>query len=297
MEVTLNGITKNFKDKLAVDNFTIKLTNGVYGLLGPNGSGKTTLMRIIADVMTPTKGCIKVNGVKRQIMGREYRELLGYLPQDLGFYNNWTGEKFLFYVAALKGIDKKEAKEKIDNMLEYVNLNEYRKKKIGKYSGGMKQRLGIAQALLNDPKILILDEPTSGLDPNERIRLKNLLSSLSKDMTILLSTHIASDIEYIANRILIMKDGQLIDHGNVQHVLATAKGKVWHCNVLESLLFDLQNRFNVVNILRQGDRVLLRIISDTKPVENAKSEDLHLDDVFIYYFNDRKSTYQEVNYA
>ena len=287
MELVLNGVSKKFKDKLAVNNFSMTLTSGVYGLLGPNGSGKTTLMRMIADVMPETEGSIQVDGVDKGKMDGEYRALLGYLPQDIGFYKNWSADKFLLYVAALKGIDKKEAKGKIDELLEFVNLTQDRKRKIGKYSGGMKQRLGIAQALLGDPKILILDEPTAGLDPNERIRFKNLLSSISKDKIILFSTHIASDIEFIANHILIMKEGQLIDHGSVQGVLGNAKGKVWHCKIDESQLFDFENKFKVANILREEDKVLLRIISEEKPMEDAQLQEPNLEDVFLHYFNEK----------
>lgn len=289
MELVLKGLSKKFKDKVAVNNVSMKLNSGVYGLLGPNGSGKTTLMRMIADVMPQSEGGIEVDGVDKKVLDGEYRELLGYLPQDIGFYKNWSADKFLLYVAALKGIDKKKAKKRIHELLEFVNLTKDRKKKIGKYSGGMKQRLGIAQALLGDPKILILDEPTAGLDPNERIRFKNLLSSISKDKIIIFSTHIASDIEFIANNILIMKDGNLIDNGSVQDILNNARGKVWHCKIDESQLFDFENKYKVANILRENDKVLLRIISEEKPMEGAERQEPSLEDVFLHYFNEKSN--------
>ena len=175
MKLIIKNISKEFKDKVAVENFNVTLNSGIYGLLGPNGSGKTTLMRILADVSNPSSGDILVNGESKSKLGAEYRDLIGYVPQNIGFYKNFTAEKFLYYVSALKGVDKEVEKNKVDELLKFVNLEKDRKRKIGKFSGGMKQRLGIAQALLNDPKILILDEPTAGLDPNERIRFKNLI--------------------------------------------------------------------------------------------------------------------------
>jgi ABC-2 type transport system ATP-binding protein len=189
MELIINNISKEFKDKLAVDKFNVTLHSGIYGLLGPNGSGKTTLMRIIADVSNPSSGDILVNGESKSKLRAKYRDLIGYVPQNIGFYKNFTAEKFLYYVAALKGVDRDIEKSKVNELLKFVNLEKDRKRKIGKFSGGMKQRLGIAQALLNDPKILILDEPTAGLDPNERIRFKNLISQLSKDKVVIFSIH------------------------------------------------------------------------------------------------------------
>jgi len=199
MELVIKGITKQFKNKTAVDNVSLTLREGVYGLLGANGSGKTTLMRMICGVLKPTSGNIKFNGI--DVSEEKYRDLLGYLPQDFGYYPEFSAYDFLLYMSSLKGINRKRAKDKSKELLELVSLSDVAEKKIKTFSGGMKQRLGIAQALLNDPKVLILDEPTAGLDPNERIRFRNLISRLGRDRIALLSTHIVSDVEYIASTI------------------------------------------------------------------------------------------------
>lgn len=216
MELILDKVTKQYKDKIAVDKITLDLKPGVIGLLGANGAGKTTLMRMICGVLKPTSGTISFDGL--DVSEEMYRDAIGYLPQDFGYYPNFTGRDFLMYIAALKGIDKKTAKRKSDELLKLVNLEKSADKKIKTYSGGMKQRLGIAQAVLNDPKVLILDEPTSGLDPKERVKFRNLIAELGKDSIVILSTHIVSDIEHIADRILMMKDGSIIYDGNLNNI-------------------------------------------------------------------------------
>lgn len=211
MELFLDRVSKQYKNKIAVDRISLKLNKGVYGLLGANGAGKTTLMRMICGILKPTKGTITFDGL--DVSTEEYRAKLGYLPQDFGYYPDFTGMKFLLYMATLKGLTKAQAKRKANEVLELVNLQENASRKIKTYSGGMKQRLGIAQALLNDPLLLVLDEPTAGLDPKERVRFRNLISELGKTSIVILSTHVVSDIEHIDNTVLMMKDGQFIYQG------------------------------------------------------------------------------------
>ena len=211
MELSIDRLTKQYQNKIAVDRISLRLNTGIYGLLGANGAGKTTLMRMVCGILKPTSGTITFDGI--DVSEERYRSMLGYLPQDFGYYPEFTGEDFLLYMAALKGMRKPQARRKTVELLNLVSLHDVAKKKIKTYSGGMKQRLGIAQALLNQPKLLVLDEPTAGLDPKERVRFRDLIKDLGKDSIVLLSTHIVSDIEHIADDILMMKSGQLIYQG------------------------------------------------------------------------------------
>ena len=216
MELCIDRLTKQYENKIAVDRVSLQLTNGVYGLLGANGAGKTTFMRMLCGILKPTSGTVTFDGM--DVSSEEYRAELGYLPQDFGYYPDFNGMDFLLYMASLKGLTKTEAKRKSKKLLELVSLSDVAKKKIATYSGGKKQRLGIAQALLNDPKIIILDEPTAGLDPKERVRFRNLIKELGTESIVLLSTHIVSDIEHIADTVLMMKAGQIVFNGSADEI-------------------------------------------------------------------------------
>ena len=265
-ELKLMDIEKRYKDKEAVRKFNYTFVNGVYGLLGENGAGKTTLMRLICGILKPTTGNIYCDNIEIASMGAEYRKLLGYLPQDFGYYDEFTAERFLRYMAALKALPKEYADSRIEELLDLVELKNKKKKKLKTFSGGMIRRIGIAQALLNDPEILILDEPTAGLDPKERVRFRKVISSLGKNRIVLLSTHIVSDIDYIADKILIMKNGELIQEGTEKKIIEKVEGHVWKCVVSEKEAERIENLYIVSNMRNSGENVELRIISDRKSV-------------------------------
>lgn len=287
MNLTIENVSKVFDDSKALDSINLEFTTGVYGILGANGSGKTTLMRILASVMKPSSGRVLLDGQDISVLDYRYRDVIGYLPQHVGLYKNFTAEKFLLYIATLKGLSKEDAKAKVAETLELVGLVEHSKKKVGKFSGGMKRRVGIAQALLNDPKILIVDEPTAGLDPKERIRFRNLLSKISTNRIVLLSTHIVSDIEFIAKEVLILKSGKLIQKQPPQSLLKGIEEKVWSVTVdTESEITKFQSIYKVGNIARVGDKFELRILSDIKPHLNAVNEHPNLEDLYLYYFDE-----------
>lgn len=287
MKLELDGLTKEFGDFTAVNHINLTMTNGVYGLLGVNGAGKTTLMRMLCTLLKPTSGTICCNGKDIFNMDSEYRKLLGYLPQDFGFYPEFTVEDYLLYIAALKGIRPVVAKKRVKELISKVGLSKAAHKKMKKLSGGMKRRAGIAQAMLNNPKILILDEPTAGLDPNERIRFRNLISELSEDRLVLLSTHIVSDIEYIANEIWLMKDGEVLHKGSIEELINSMTETVWECLVPKNRVFDFMEKYKISNMKSEINQVMLRIISHEKPVENAMRVEASLEDVFLYYFGEK----------
>ncbi|HBI60197.1 MAG TPA: ABC transporter ATP-binding protein [Lachnospiraceae bacterium] len=284
MELSLDRLTKHYGSKIAVDCVSATLKPGVYGLLGANGAGKTTLMRMMCAILEATSGEVFLDGKDVISMGEDYRNVLGYLPQDFGYYPNYTAMEFLMYVSALKGIPKKIAKERAGELLEEVGLSHVAGKKLKTFSGGMKQRIGIAQALLNNPEVLILDEPTAGLDPKERVRFRNLLSDYAGDKIVILSTHIVSDIEAIADEVLLMKQGKFVLQGTVPKLVQKADGKVWELEVSSAEAKKWQTKSTVANLRHEGQQVVLRIISDDKPGERAVPCEATLEDLYLYYF-------------
>lgn len=290
MNLTIDRLTRQFGPKIAVDRVSASLGPGVYGLLGANGAGKTTLMRMVCDVLKPTSGHILFDGRDIKSLGEEYRAILGYLPQDFGYYPDFSAMDFMLYIAALKGIGRREAKPLCEGLLETVGLANVAKAKIRTFSGGMKQRLGIAQAVINDPAVLVLDEPTAGLDPKERVRFRNLISGFSQDKIVLLSTHIVSDVEYIADEILVMRDGAFIMQGAPGAVTLQVAGKVWECRTDAREADALAARLCVSNVHYDAEGgAVLRVVSDGMPLPGARSVEPTLEDLYLYVFRDEAS--------
>ncbi len=287
MELKITNLSKKFGNFTAIDNLNVTMTTGVYGLLGVNGAGKTTLMRMLCTLLKPTSGTICCDGKDIFSMDSEYRKLLGYLPQEFGFYPEFTIKDYLLYIASLKGIKPMVAKKRVKELVTKVGLQKAVNKKMKNLSGGMKRRVGVAQAMLNNPKILILDEPTAGLDPNERIRFRNLISELAEERLVLLSTHIVSDIEYIANEIWLLKDGKLMHKGSAEEVIGSMPENVWEGYVGKDEVSYFMNKYKISNMKTEANRVLLRIISLEKPLVNAKCVEASLEDVFLYYFGEK----------
>ena len=287
MELKITDLTKEFSGTRAVDSVNETLGRGVYGLLGVNGAGKTTLMRMLTTLLQPTSGSITWDGEDIFAMEGRFRNLLGYLPQDFGFYPNFTVGEYLLYIASIKGLRPAVAKQRVKELLSQVGLSKARNKKMKNLSGGMKRRAGIAQAMLNDPKLLILDEPTAGLDPNERIRFRNLISELAEDRVVLLSTHIVSDVEYIAGKIFLMKDGRIAVSGTAQELIASMPEQVWVCQVPKARIDAYLKSLKVSNVKTTPEGAELRIVSAEQPTDDAVRVQPTLEDVFLSYFGQR----------
>ena len=287
MELKLTELTKTFGSVNAVDHVSCTLGRGVYGLLGVNGAGKTTLMRMLTTLVKPTSGAITLDGKDIFRLDRSYRNMLGYLPQEFGVYPEFTVQDYLLYIASIKGLRPGAAKERVKALLHQVGLTKARNKKMKTLSGGMKRRAGIAQAMLNDPKILILDEPTAGLDPNERIRFRNLISELASDRIVLLSTHIVSDIESIADEILLMKDGTITTSGTAEDLLAAMPEDVWSITVPREAAGNYLKSFKVSNVRSVPGGAQLRVLSALQPSAEAVLEDATLEDLFLSYFGEK----------
>lgn len=289
MVLTLERLTKTFGSKIVVDHLSVEMQPGVYGLLGANGAGKTTLMRMICAILKPSSGEVLLDGMNVSDMGADYRDLLGYLPQDFGYYPGYSAKEYLLYIAVLKGIPRRVAVSRANEMLEVVGLKDVAKKKIRTFSGGMKQRLGIAQALLNDPKILILDEPTAGLDPKERVRFRNLLSSFAGDRIVILSTHIVSDIEAIADRVFVMKQGQFVSQGSIRQLVDEVEEHVWEVAIDPAEAEKWEAETTVANLRREDRQTVLRIISEKAPASGAVQVPGTLEDLYLYHFPTERS--------
>ena len=288
MELRLDRLTKQFGSHIDVDRVSFSFTPGVYGLLGANGAGKTTLMRMICDVMRPTSGSVLFGGTPIDQLGDGYRARLGYLPQDFGYYPDFTACDFMMYLASLKGLTTQQAKVRTRELLGVVGLAEAAKRKVKTFSGGMKQRLGIAQAVLNDPSVLVLDEPTAGLDPKERVRFRNLISSLAQDKIVILSTHIVSDVEYIADEILVMRTGGIITTGTVDEITGDIRGCVWECAVTPREADAMSAALTVGNIhYAQDGSAIVRVVAQQRPHPSARAVEPTLEDVYLYLFQDQ----------
>ena len=287
MELKIKELTKDFKDFRAVDHVSCSMGQGVYGLLGVNGAGKTTLMRMICTLLRPTEGSVTWNGKDIFKMDASYRKVLGYLPQDFGFYPDFTVQDYMMYISSIKGIRPMTAKKRTEKLLEQVGLRKMKKRKMRNLSGGMQRRVGIAQAMLNDPQILILDEPTAGLDPNERIRFRNLISELAEDRLVLLSTHIVSDVEFIANDILLMKDGKFFMNGTAEEIISSMEQAVWSCTVPRKEADRYLSKYLVSNVKTVPGGAELRILAKRSPAEGAVMEEATLEDAFLLYFGEK----------
>jgi ABC-2 type transport system ATP-binding protein len=282
VRLQIENVTKQYgREVTALRGVTLDVGVGVLGLLGPNGAGKTTLMNILSTITKPSQGIVRWNGQDISTDPNAIRRVLGYLPQNFGVYPHLTAQEFLEYLAAVKGIESRTASRRITDLLQLVNLHEFRNRRLGKFSGGMRQRVGIAQALLNDPQLLIIDEPTVGLDPEERVRFRNLISDLATDRIVILSTHIVSDVETTATDIALVARGELLAHQSPEQLLASVEGRVWECVVASSDLPALKQRYLTGGALRRADGVHLRIVTDDPPA-GAIAVPPSLEEAYLY---------------
>ena len=285
MVLELKKLTKKYGNNTALNDLSITLTKGIYGLLGPNGAGKSTLMNLITDNVKRTSGEIIYDSKDILSLGKDFRRVLGYMPQQQGYYEDLSARAFLLYMASLKGMSRREAKRKTDELLEIVNLTDVAHKKLGSFSGGMKQRTLIAQALLNDPEVLILDEPTAGLDPKERIRIRNFISDIAENKIVILATHVVSDIEFIAKEVILLKNGSLIACDTTENLLTRIENMVCEVTVPDGEVEHFEQNYNVSNIFRSGDKVIARVVSDSLPDKlNKTNVRPNLEDLYLYYF-------------
>ncbi len=283
MKLELVNLSKKYGKTEALHDFSVTLENGIYGLLGPNGAGKSTLMNIITGLMKPSSGEVLFEGSNIDKMGKQYRKILGYLPQNPGLYPFYTGIQLLSYFAKLKAVD--DSKERLYELLELVHLSQDADKKVGEYSGGMKKRIGIAIALLNNPKLLVMDEPTAGLDPKERIRFRSIVSKIKYESIIIISTHIVSDVEHIADNIILMNEGKLLAHDKCNQLIDNMRNNVWYIDVENERVLEFSEKYKIVNVVNiDKEHSRLRILGEAKPFENIHSVYPTLEDVYMYYF-------------
>jgi ABC-2 type transport system ATP-binding protein len=281
MELQIEQLGKRYGQHWALRDLSLRCEPGLLGLVGPNGAGKTTLMRMIATLLDPTEGSIRWNGQDIRTYGGALRQVLGYLPQEFGAYREFSGRQFLRYLAAMKGLPRSLAERRIDEVLEIVQMERMADRKLPTYSGGMKQRIGIAQALLNYPELLIVDEPTAGLDPAERVRFRTLLASLTSDRIIILSTHIISDVEAVANRLMILQDGHMLADTTPEALLSNAAGKVWSVTTDQATALRIQASYQVSTMVNQLSGITLRIVGNMRPHEAAMPAEPTLEEAYL----------------
>ena len=297
MKLEIQNLSKSYGEVKALKDVSLTLENGIYGLLGPNGAGKSTLIHLLTDNLHRDSGNIYWNGKEMQTLGKEYRKALGYMPQQQGYYKDFSAQAFLLYMAQLKGMKKKEAKAAVEELLTVVNMKEHAKERMGAFSGGMKQRILLAQALLNNPQILILDEPTAGVDPQERIRIRNFISEIAKDKIVILATHIVSDVEAIAKEIVLLKKGVMIEKGTPCELLKKIENSVFELQISQTQLVEIQKKYVISNLRHTTEGLVAKIITATPP-SGARPTTANLEDVYLYYFEEEHlggTEWREIN--